>query len=121
MLHGGMQMLREAAVTVQEYLGHSAVFVSMADMWYEQLYRHQVRGHTAHDVGLIDEVDKTMNSIMDKAHASVRGDAAAAVARAAFGALRTTLLHGGEYRNFVVEDADVLVRDAKALRVRLIL
>jgi hypothetical protein len=111
-------MLREAAVTVQEYLGHSAVFVSMANMWYAQLYRHQVRGRTVQDVGVVNELDKIMNSIMDKAHTSVRGDSAAAVARAAFSALRMTLLHGGEFRNFVVEDADMLVRDSKALRVR---
>lgn len=177
------QILREAAIIVQEYLGHSAVFVEMADMWYSSLYRHQVRGNMVHDVGVVQKLDDIMNSIMDKAYADVRGDSATAVARAAFSALRTTLLHGvrphrpcaragtdqrghsrgvpaghgfpadsgecggegaappwrgspscsriddehfseraallqGEYRNFVPSDADLLFRDAKALRVR---
>jgi hypothetical protein len=111
------QVLSKAAVQVEEYLGHAIVFVIMADVWYDKLYQHNVLGNTVSDVGVVSQLDKIMDGIMLLASGSVKADAAAAVARATFTALETTLLHGGVFRNFSSEDADLLRRDCHELQV----
>lgn len=112
------QALGAAAADVEEYLGHAAVFVRMADVWYDKLYQHNVFGRTASDVGVTAQLDEVMNQIMARASDGAKADTAAAVARAAFAALVTTLLHGGVFRNFTSDDADLLRRDVRDLRVR---
>jgi hypothetical protein len=110
------QALQDAAWTVQEYLGHAAIYVSMADTWYDTLYKHSVLGHTASDVGVVAQLDDIMNSIMARASAAAAPAVAAAVARSAFAALRTTLLHG-VFRNFVSDDADLITHDLASMQV----
>lgn len=87
-----LQVLARVVADVQEYLGHAAVYVGMETVWYSTLYKHTVRGNTARDVGVISQLDDVMGSIMCKATLGVAEGSAAAVARAAFAALRTTLL-----------------------------
>jgi hypothetical protein len=110
------QALAEAATTVEEYLGHAAVYVHMSEVWYDKLYRHNVVGHTVSDVGVVAQLDDVMNSIMAKASDGAAEATAAAVARASFSALLTTLLHGGVFRNFVSDDADLLRRDVDSMK-----
>ena len=82
-----------------------------------KLYKHHVAKTTAADVGALRGVDSVMSQIMDKALEEVMGTAAAACAKAAFAALQNTLLNGGEFRNFAVEDADALQADLQAFKV----
>jgi hypothetical protein len=103
-----VQALQDAAWTVAQYLGHAAMYVSMADTWYDKLYKHKVLGHTASDIGVMAQLDKIMDSIMARVSASAVPAVAAAIARSAFAALRTTLLHGGVFRNFVRNDTDLI-------------
>ena len=113
-----LQALDTQLAAIGDYLGHSAVYVSMSDIWYDRLYKHSVLGHTVHDTGAISQLDDVMGTIMERASDRAAEGAAAAVARAAFAALRTTLLHGGVLRNFVSDDAELLRKDVEAMRVR---
>jgi hypothetical protein len=112
-----VQTLAKAATQVEDYLGHTVVYVTMADVWYEKLYQHNVYRQTVSDVGVVSQLDNIMDRIMIKASVSARADTSAAVARATFAAMETTLLHGGVFRNFSSEDADLLRRDCRELQV----
>ena len=113
-----LQVLHQAAVLLEEYLGHAAVYVTMADVWYDKLYKHTVLGNTASDVGVVSQLDDIMNRVMGQAGEAAAADTAAAVARSSFAAMTTALLHGGVYRNFSSDDADLIQQDLDALRVR---
>lgn len=114
---GGMQELQRAELTVTEFLAHSAIYVSMSDIWYRELYKHHVVAATAADVGALRAVDDVLGQIMEKAFPQVVESAVAACARATFSALQNTLLNGGEYRYFAIDDADHLQSDLTAFKV----
>lgn len=113
-----MQELQRAEHTVADFLAHSAIFVSMSDIWYVKLYKHHVVGAAAADVGALRAVDDVLGQIMVKAFPQVVEGAVAACARATFAALQNTLLNGGEYRYFSLDDADLLQADLTAFKVR---
>ena len=115
-----MQELQRAELTVTEFLAHSAIYVSMSDIWYRKLYKHHVLGAAASDVGALRAVDDVLAQIMEKAFAQVVESAVAACARATFSAMQNTLLNGGEYRYFAVDDADHLQSDLTAFKVCLL-
>ena len=112
------QELKRAAVMVREYMAHHAILVRLAPIWHEKLYMHTVSGKSGIDLKLIDELDDVMNSIMSNAHEDIAIETAACVARCTFTALTEVLLNGGEFRNFVSEDAHIIMEDVVALKVR---
>jgi hypothetical protein len=114
----GVQELQSAQHTLSEFLAHSAIFVSMSDIWYRKLYKHHVAGAAAADVGALRAVDDVLGQIMVKAFPQVVESIVAACARATFAALLNTLLNGGEYRFFTIDDADLLQADLTAFKVR---
>lgn len=111
-----MQELQRAENTVTEFLAHSAIFVSMSDIWYRKLYKHKVLGAAAADVGALRAVDDVLGQIMVKAFPEVVEKTVAACARATFSALQNTLLNGGEYRYFSLDDSDLLQSDLTAFK-----
>jgi hypothetical protein len=102
---------------VTEFLAHSAIFVHMSDIWYQKLYKHHVRGAAAADVGALKAVDEVLGQIMEKAFPEVVERVISACARATFAAIENTLLNGGEYRYFSIEDADPIQADLTAFKV----
>ncbi|NJR41601.1 MAG: hypothetical protein HC767_01960 [Akkermansiaceae bacterium] len=74
-------------------------------------------GAAAADVGALRAVDDVLGQIMEKAFPQVVDGAVSACARATFAAMLNTLLNGGEYRFFAVEDADLLQSDLTAFKV----
>jgi hypothetical protein len=112
-----MQALRQAIGGLQAFTGHAAVFVSMADIWYDKLYKHSVTGSTMGDVQAFSKLDELMADIVSKTTEGIMSQTVEAVARAAFEALKTTLLSGGEHRYFEVSDTDQLQSDLNAMKV----
>lgn len=112
-----VQALSNAQDTLQEYLANSAVFVDMSDVWYDKLYHTEVKGSTAQDVGALTQLDELLSKIMDKSLSQTAESTAEAVARATFDALQNTLLHGGDLRYYLLQDADQLQGDIGAFKV----
>lgn len=112
-----MQALSNAEGTLREFVANSAVFVGMSDVWYEKLYKTEVKGSVANDVGALSRLDELLSKIMDLSLAQTAEPTAEAFANATFAALQHTLLHGGEFRYFSLEDADQLQADLRAFKV----
>lgn len=113
----GMQALSNAEGTLREFVANSAVFVGMSDIWYEKLYKTEVKGSVANDVGALGRLDELLSKIMELSLTQTAESTAEAFANATFSALQHTLLHGGEFRYYSLEDADQLQADLRAFKV----
>lgn len=112
-----MQGLSNAEGTLRAFLANSAVFVDMSETWYDKLYKTEVKGSTATDVGALSRLDELLSKIMDMSLTQSAEATAQAFAETAFTALRHTLLHGGEFRYYSLQDADLLQADLSAFKV----
>lgn len=113
-----MQTLSDAEGTLQQFLANSAVFVDMSEIWYDKIYKTEVKGNTAVDVGALGRLDELLSHIMDKSLPQTVETTAYKFAEATFSALQHVLLHGGQYRYYSLQDSDLLQADLQALKVR---
>eukprot|EP00892_Ulva_mutabilis_P006679 jgi/Ulvmu1/4383/UM002_0108.1 len=110
------QALSNAEATLQQCLANSAVFVDMSEIWYDQLYKTEVKGSRAEDVGAIGRLDGLLSQIMDKSLPQTAETTAHIFATATFAAMQHVLLHGGQFRYYSVQDSDILQADLHTLK-----